>query len=89
MPFIPCTHLHNDIHIDHGIEEQTQEQPLIEEPKTGSRTRGSKSTRRPHLTSHPRKLTLARKVWISSFVLVWVEELVTIRSEPSHDLAMG
>ncbi|WVZ89333.1 hypothetical protein U9M48_035754 [Paspalum notatum var. saurae] len=34
-------------------------------------------------------LTLARKVWSSSFVPAWVEELVTIRSEPSHDLAMG
>ena len=33
MHFTPCTHLHNDIHIDHGIEEQTQEQPLIEEPE--------------------------------------------------------
>ena len=62
MHFIPCTHLHNDIHIDHGIEEQTQEQPLIEEPEDQERTRSPKSTRRPHLTSHPRKLTLARKV---------------------------
>ncbi|WVZ56537.1 hypothetical protein U9M48_007049 [Paspalum notatum var. saurae] len=23
MHFTPCTHLHNDIHIDHGIEERT------------------------------------------------------------------
>ncbi|WVZ59915.1 hypothetical protein U9M48_009999 [Paspalum notatum var. saurae] len=22
MHFTPCTHLHNDIHIDHGIEER-------------------------------------------------------------------
>ncbi|WVZ84317.1 hypothetical protein U9M48_031363 [Paspalum notatum var. saurae] len=32
---------------------------------------------------------LVRKVWSSSFVPVWVGELVTIRNEPSHDLAMG
>ncbi|WVZ76028.1 hypothetical protein U9M48_024033, partial [Paspalum notatum var. saurae] len=24
---------YNDLHIDHGIEEQTQEQPLVEEPE--------------------------------------------------------
>ncbi|WVZ96983.1 hypothetical protein U9M48_042555, partial [Paspalum notatum var. saurae] len=83
------THFAYDgIHIDHGIEEQTQEQPLIEEPETRSRTHSQKSTGRPHLTSHPRKLTLARKVWSSSSVLVLEEGLVIIRSEKRHELPL-
>ncbi|WVZ63666.1 hypothetical protein U9M48_013280, partial [Paspalum notatum var. saurae] len=42
------------------------ESPVIEEPKTRNPSCSKKSTRRPHPTSPPRKLTLARKVWSSS-----------------------
>ncbi|WVZ86305.1 hypothetical protein U9M48_033106 [Paspalum notatum var. saurae] len=74
------------MHIDPAPEER--EIPVIEEPKTRTRAQEEEYPQ-PHPTSPPRKLTLARKVWSSSFVPAWVEELVTTRSEPSHDLAMG
>ncbi|WVZ91799.1 hypothetical protein U9M48_037925 [Paspalum notatum var. saurae] len=45
------------------------------------------SFRRPHLTSRPRKLTLARKVWSSSSVPVLAEGLVIIRSKKRVELA--
>ncbi|WVZ89424.1 hypothetical protein U9M48_035836 [Paspalum notatum var. saurae] len=79
---------HDGMHIDPGVEEQTQEQPLIEEPEDPEPYPQQEDLRQPP-TPLPMTPTLARKVWSSSFVPVWVEELVTIRSEPSHDLAMG
>ncbi|WVZ81458.1 hypothetical protein U9M48_028833 [Paspalum notatum var. saurae] len=64
------------MHIEHGIEERARRRPLIEEPEDRSRTRGGRISSRPP-TPLPTTLTLARKVWSSSFVPAWVEELVT------------
>ncbi|WVZ82003.1 hypothetical protein U9M48_029320, partial [Paspalum notatum var. saurae] len=74
----------------HVNEERTRELPVIEEPDDRE-PEGQPREEYPQATSTspPRRLTLVRKVWSSSFVPAWVEELVTTRSEPSHDRQWG
>ncbi|WVZ93580.1 hypothetical protein U9M48_039548, partial [Paspalum notatum var. saurae] len=82
------THFAYDgIHIDHGIEEQTQEQPLIEEPKD-SEPDPQQEDQQQAADFAPEETDPSEEVWSSSSVLVLEEGPVIIRSEKRHELAL-
>ncbi|WVZ85589.1 hypothetical protein U9M48_032498, partial [Paspalum notatum var. saurae] len=83
------THFANDgIHIDHGIEEQTQEQPLIEEPEDQEPDPQPEEYPQAASDFASEKANLARKVWSSSSVLVLEEGPVITRSKKRHELVL-
>ncbi|WVZ71102.1 hypothetical protein U9M48_019723 [Paspalum notatum var. saurae] len=72
----------------HVNEEQTQEQPLIEEPEDPEPYPQQEDLQQA-ADSAPDDTDPSEEGMEFLFCAAWVEELVTTRSEPSHDLGNG
>ncbi|WVZ58058.1 hypothetical protein U9M48_008369 [Paspalum notatum var. saurae] len=88
MHFTPCTHLHNDIHIDHGIEEQTQEQPT-DRGARGPEPYPRQEDLRQAADSAPDDTNPSEEGMEFLFAPVLAGELVIIGSDRSHVMAWG